>query len=346
MIDCDIHNVLPSVRALFPYLPEWWQHYVEESGFTGPAGENYPAGAPTSTRADARPPDGGPAGSDLGLLRGQLLDGWGVEYGILNCLYSLQGLHNEDFAAALASALNDWQLAEWLQREPRLRASLVVPTQNPQLAAAEIDRLGGHGGFVQVLLPVRSEAPYGKRHFWPLFAAAERHGLPVGLHFGGSPGTPATAVGWPSYYIEEYVDMTQAFQAQVLSLVGEGVFCQYPSLRVVLIESGVTWLPALMWRFDKNWKGLRREVPWLTQPPSHYIREHIRLTMQPFDAPPEPRQILQVIDQLGSEEMLLFASDYPHGHADTLEEALPAGLPPALARRIMDANARAVYRLS
>jgi predicted TIM-barrel fold metal-dependent hydrolase len=44
--------------------------------------------------------------------------------------------------------------------------------------------------------------------------------------------------------------------------------------------------------------------------------------------------------------MLLFASDYPHGHANALEEALPGGLPPALAQRIMDANARALYRLS
>ena len=31
--------------------------------------------------------------------------------------------------------------AEWLDKEPRLRASIVVPPQNPDYAAAEIDRM-------------------------------------------------------------------------------------------------------------------------------------------------------------------------------------------------------------
>jgi 3-phenylpropionate/trans-cinnamate dioxygenase ferredoxin subunit len=33
-------------------------------------------------------------------------------------------------AAAFARALNDWIAKEWLDRDPRLRASIVVPTQN------------------------------------------------------------------------------------------------------------------------------------------------------------------------------------------------------------------------
>ena len=76
-----------------------------------------------------------------------------------------------------------------------------------------------------------------------------------------------------------------------------------------------------MWRFDKEWKGLRREVPWVRRLPSDYIREHIRLTLQPFDAPPGPAHLLRLIDRLGSEEMLLFATDYPHWHGDTPDPA-------------------------
>lgn len=153
MIDCDIHNALPSVQALLPYLPAWWQDYVTESGFTAPDARSYPVGAPILARPDARLAGGAPAGSDLTLLREDVFTTWGADYGILNCVYGISSLHNEDFAAALASALNDCQLAEWLQHEPRLRASLVVPSQNPPLAAAEIDRLGTHPSFVQVLLP-------------------------------------------------------------------------------------------------------------------------------------------------------------------------------------------------
>jgi uncharacterized protein len=235
--------------------------------------------------------------------------------------------------------------AEWLDREPRLRASLVVPSQYPELAAREIERLGGHAGFAQVLLPVRSAMPYGNRCFHPLFAAAVRQNLAVGIHFGGAPGNPPTAAGWPSFYLEEYAGMASVFQSQLLSLVSEGLFDQFPALRVVLIESGCTWLPSLMWRFDKEWKGLRREVPWVRRSPSEYIREHVRLTLQPFDAPPNPDHLLRLVERLGSEEMLLFASDYPHWHDDPPEPVLLDLLSAGLARKIMYNNARALYRL-
>ena len=91
----------------------------------------------------------------------------------------------------MASAVNDWLAAEWLAKEPRLRASMVVPTRVPEMGAEEIDRVGDHPGFVQVLLPVRSEAPYGHRRYLPIFAAADRHNLVVSLQFGGAPGENA-----------------------------------------------------------------------------------------------------------------------------------------------------------
>ena len=46
---------------------------------------------------------------------------------------------------------------------------------------------------------------------------------------------------------------------------------------VALLESGFTWLPAHLWRFDKEWRNLRRLVPWVKRPPSEYVREHVRV---------------------------------------------------------------------
>ena len=66
------------------------------------------------------------------------------------------------------------------------------------------------------------------------------------------------------------------------------MFVEVPRLKVVLMESGVTWLPAWMWRANKTWRGIRAEVPWLEKSPADYAREHVRLTVQPFDAPPAP----------------------------------------------------------
>jgi predicted TIM-barrel fold metal-dependent hydrolase len=66
----------------------------------------------------------------------------------------------------------------------------------------------------------------------------------------------------------------------VASLVAEGVFVEFPDLRAMLIDSGITWLPAPMWRMTKDWKGVRLEVPWVKKGP----RRHHRAPHPPDDA--------------------------------------------------------------
>ena len=56
--------------------------------------------------------------------------------------------------------------------------------------------------------------------------------------------------------------------AHIMSMVTEGVFERFPTLKVVLYEGGVFWLPHMMWRFDKNWKAQRAETPWVQELPS------------------------------------------------------------------------------
>ena len=87
---------------------------------------------------------------------------------MLCCTYAVDSLHNPDAAIAFASAVNDWQVSEWLDKEPRLRGSIVVPSQQPTDAAREIERAARDRRFVQVLLPARSEAPYGDRRYLPI----------------------------------------------------------------------------------------------------------------------------------------------------------------------------------
>ena len=106
----------------------------------------------------------------------------------------------------------------------------------------------------------------------------------------------------------------------------KGVFAKYPGLKVVLLESGVTWLPGFLWRFSKFWRGVRSEVPWVDRSPAEIVRDHVRLTIQPFDAPADPDQVERVIDHLRSDAILLYASDYPHWQFDG-DETVPAGIP-------------------
>jgi predicted TIM-barrel fold metal-dependent hydrolase len=344
VIDCDIHNAVPD-KALLKYLPARWLRHHETIGSRGHIGSAYPRAMKNAARHDSWPPSGLPPGGDLEFMRNQLLDEWQLEYGILNCLHGAGGQVNLEYGAVLCQAVNDWQIAEWLEPEPRLRASIIVAYEDGDLAAAEIDRVGGHPGYVQVLLVARTREPLGHRKYWKMYEAAVRHDLPVGIHFGGAGGGPITGCGWPSHYIEDHGGMPQAFYAQVVSLVTAGVFECFPTLKIVLIEGGFAWLPPLMWRLDQSYKRLREEAPNLTRLPSDYVREHFWITTQPIEEPSQRRFFPQLLEQLAMNDRLMFATDYPHWDFDSPDRALPNELPLALKRAILAENARKLYKL-
>jgi predicted TIM-barrel fold metal-dependent hydrolase len=339
-IDCDVHPTVPGIKALLPYLDAYWRDSVEERGIGSFDSQSYPPNAPITARPDWRGPNGLAATSAAGLA--PVFDLLGAGTAICNCLYGVQMIFAEDLAHVFARALNEWIAREWLDRDPRLRASIVVPLQNVEHAVDEIERCAADRRFVQILVLAMGEVPLGRRHLWPIYAAAERHRLPIGIHAGSSYRHPVTSLGWPSYYIEDYVSQSQGFQSQLASLVCEGVFAKHPGLKVVLLESGVTWLPGFLWRFSKFWRGLRPEIPWVDRPPEEIVRDHVRLTIQPLDAPGDPAAAERAIEHLRSDAILLYASDFPHWQFDG-DAVMPAGIPDAMKTRIMVENPLATY---
>ncbi len=342
-VDCDIHPAVPGMQSLLPYLDEYWREHLIARGTDklNLSLTSYPPNAPISVRPDWKLDDGVP-GSDYAALKRDALDAFGCRFAICNVIYAAQALHSEDMSAVLCSAENNWMACEWLDRDPRLRASISVPTQAPDLAVKEIERCARDNRFVQVLLLAMSEMPLGRRYHWPIYECCERLGLPVGIHAGSTYRHPPSGNGWPSYLVEDYVLQAPAFQSQLLSLVAEGVFQKFPKLKVVMVEAGFTWLPPFLWRADKSWRGVRREIPWVTEPPSEIIRRHVRFTTQPLDAPPESAIMERVIEQIGSDEMLLFSTDYPHWQFDG-EDVVPQGFSKLLLHKIMVDNPMATY---
>jgi hypothetical protein len=138
IIDCDVHPSLTSRAALFPFLTKRWQEHLKSydhhlrTPYIGTT--PYPRSSPLIARRDAWPPTGGVPGSDLAFMRKQHLDPLDVEFGILQVLdlfiFSQQNL---DFGAAIQRAVNEWQLANWTSKEPRLKASILVGRTTPKL---------------------------------------------------------------------------------------------------------------------------------------------------------------------------------------------------------------------
>ncbi|MEN0076562.1 MAG: amidohydrolase family protein [Paracraurococcus sp.] len=350
LIDVDIHPRPKALAELKPFLSErWWQHLQtwgmrQRHGFT--AGQPpFPKAQPLASRRDAWPPNGGTPASDLDFLRFQLLDNFGIDYGVLNPLQpSGQGDRNNAFSAAMAHAVNEWQLECWLRKEPRLRGSVVVPYEDPQASAAEIRKRAGDPNFCQVLMMSRTAEPAGNPRYWPIYEAAAEVGLPVAFHAFGYSGWAMTNGGWPSFYIEEVSEHATSCQNQVISLVVEGAFERIPGLKVVLIECGFAWLPSVGWRLDTHWKSLKSEVPHLTRAPSEQIREHIWVSTQPMEEPERGAHLIDIMGWIGWDR-ILFASDYPHWDFDDPRQALPGLIPAEHRAGIYGGNARALYGL-
>ena len=340
IIDCDVHPTVPGMRTLLPYLEPHWQDSLIERE-VDPVSQSYPPNSPLTARPDLKSRDGR-AGIDAGETADVVFGRWGASHAILNCLYGVQLVNNEDMAFAIARAVNDWIAREWLDRDDRYSASIVIPLLNVERAVAEIERCAGDPRFVQILTLAMGETPLGKRQLWPIYAAAERLGLPLGIHAGSAYRHPVTSLGWTSFYIEDYAAQSLGFQGQVASLVTEGVFQKFPGLKVVLIESGVTWLAPFLWRLGKFWRGVRMEVPWVDRPPAQIMRDHIRLTAQPLDGPADTATLQRALEHLGSDDLLLYASDYPHWQFDG-DQPMPAAIPERLHARLTSANPLATY---
>ncbi|MBO0711568.1 MAG: amidohydrolase [Acetobacteraceae bacterium] len=338
-IDCDLHPDPPRRADLIPYLDAYWRDTVMTRDVDRLDLTSFPSNATPSRRPDWIPREGESAPDRV---RRHVLDRFDLRYAILNCLHGAMVMYNDHFAGALASAVNQWIAHEWLDRDSRLRASITISLQDPERAAEEVARWAADPRFVQVLVLAGGEMPLGRKYYWPIWRAAERAGLAVGIHAGSSYRHAPTQSGFPSYYVEDYVGQMQGLGAQLLSFIAEGVFVAFPALRVVLIESGVTWLPAFMWRLTKDWRGVRTEIPWIKDTPATVIREHVRLTAQPFDTPPDPADLARILDHLGSDDMLLFATDYPHWQFDG-DAVLPPGIPERLNDRMLAKNALETY---
>jgi|LNFM01.1.fsa_nt_gb predicted TIM-barrel fold metal-dependent hydrolase len=350
LIDCDIHARPKALTELKPYLSQrWYDHLMtygtrHRHGFA--KGHPYPKSQPANgARRDAFPPDGSMPGSDLAFMQAQHLDHYGIDYGIMNPLSPTgQGEQNPEFSAAMATAANEWQIDMFAAKDPRLKASVVIPYEDATASAAEIRRRAGDRNYVHVLMMSRPAEAHGRRRYWPIYEAACEAELPIGVHVFGYSGYAATNTGWCSYYIEEMTEHETSCSALVTSMIMEGVFERFPTLKVVLIEAGFAWLAALGWRLDRNWKRLKAEVPHLKKAPSEYIREHFWITTQPMEEPEKPQHLMDVMDWIGWDRVL-FASDYPHWDFDDPHVAIPQSFGEERRRMIFSGNAAKLYGL-
>jgi predicted TIM-barrel fold metal-dependent hydrolase len=339
------------------YMSDDWRAYVGTPGSL-PGGRGarplllafpwyHPQGR---TRDGARLPGGAPAGSDVDVVREQVLDAGGVGRCVLgfgDAMYT-PAMTNPHLAEAVARAANDWTIDRWLAADERFHGLVLAANQSPEAAAEEIRRVGGHPQMVGVLMAGNGIGkPFGNPLCHPIYEAAAELGLPIVIHTGGDAVPDATtqtaAGGLPATYAEYRALAAQPLMTHLVSFIGQGVFERFPDLRLVLMGAGVSWIPSLLWRFDTNYKGFRRETPWVKELPSVYFRRHVAVATCPFDAPQARPGLIRMLEAFrGLEDVLCYGSGYPDRDGDVPAEIAEA-LPEDWRAKVMHDNAAGLF---
>ncbi len=346
-IDTDIHHDYHDLDDLFPYLSQVYRERLRDYGFGLGGGLYANNGGVLGRRGDTLDPedpeDKATAAKNVKNVVKNLLDSAGIDLGILTgaSMYGASAMTDLDYASALCRAFNDYSIDHWLAADHRFRLAMAVCSQDPQGAAAEIDRIGDHPGVVAIILPCGAPRPFGQRFYRPIHEACARHNLTIALHFSGEGSgiNPSpTAAGYPSYYIESRLARPSFYQAHLASFVFEGVFETFPTLKVAMLEGAVGWIPSYVWRMDSDWKGLRHQTPWIARLPSEYVYDHFRFASQPMDEPDTNEDLLTIVRWMHGERTLMFASDYPHWDWDDPAQSFTT-FPKDLRHRIFVENA-------
>jgi len=349
-LDADVHVRWPSNEILMSRLPRSWQdRFLNGAGHTQ-SGLRLNAKHYHPVEFAQTDCVGSPGAQDPAKLREDWMTPHGIDAAILSvydaCTISTFG--DVDYPIELARAVNDWMAEEWLQADDRFFGTIVVATQNPTTAAEEIRRVASkHPRMVQVMLPNGTRQPYGHGFYHPIYQAAVEFGLVIAVH-GGTEGLgtscPPSPNGNPGNWLEWKAAASTVFLAHLTSLVTEGVFTRFPELRVVALETGVAFLAPYLWRFDKNYKGLRSECPWLKELPTEAVRRYFRFGTQGAEPANPPSEFWRLMHSIEAEDLLVYSSNSPRWDAEVPDNSFVLkNCPPQFVDGIRAENALRTY---
>lgn len=356
VIDACAFHEWPTTNALTPYMPEAWRELIlRPSDPSGPAKIKTqplfvnPRGGKLASAFTA---PGLPAASDRDLVTEQLFNDHERGLVVLGYDEGLLGAGNTNYyvARTVATAANDWTAQEWLADEDRFLGMILVASSLPEDAAAEIRRCGQNERFAAVAIGANGMSrPFGHPVYRPIFAACVEMELPVVIQTGSDNmadmTTPPVAGGLPATYGEYRAMSMHSHMSHLASMLVQGVFEEFPRLRVLLVGGGMAWIPSWLWRLDYFYKSSDQDAPWLRQLPSEYFREHVRVSTGGLELPARPEHLKVALRLLPYfDQLLMYASCYPNEDAESPGE-IAGRIPEDWKDRVMHDNARDFFRM-
>ncbi len=354
IIDADFHPMpTPADKQVSEHMSRRWLDYLAKYGM----GHSYsglyaPSQREFTHRLDAI--KNARVGIDPDWAREQVLDAFDMSAVVLTCpqSYILNSGANmpEELSRELMRAFNNALSHTWMAADPRYHAAIVIPRDMANVVD-EIRRCkeGEHGDrFVSVLMSPAGQEPMGRQRYWDIFEAATHYDIPITFHVPGM-GRQITAAGNTNFYGEMHMNFASLPMTLLPSLIFEGVFERFPTLKVALIELGWSWAVPYCWRLDSAYAKLRDEVPHLARKPSEYVRDHVWFTTQPIEEPErreDTESVYQMFEEAGFADRLMYSSDYPHWDFDSPYESVPVTFPIERRRRMLGQNASKLFKIA
>lgn len=351
VIDADVHiNDTPGELA--PYCDKPWRLSLETAQQAPHRYLSIPGYAPEYGGSQPVWPGGHHETRNVrsaAEMREQL-DALGIDVGVLfpDHLLLLATFPQREYAAAIARAYNAWLLDKWCGREQGLKGLLVAAPQDPPDAVREIEKYAGEEGIVGVYLPCAGlHTLYGHEKYDPVFAAAERLGLPILLHAVQTMNSAFPFNGLDQFetkFGRHALSHTMSLMVNMLRMVETGVPVRYPNLKIAFVEGGLSYMPHMMMRLDKEYVERRREVPFYPDRPSRAMRSFYICT-QPIEEPENMRDLQKLIELFHGEDRVMFASDWPHHDFDHPNIIRNSPLPLELKKKILGENAMTFFNI-
>src|SRR6267378_4175170 len=247
---------------------------------------------------------------------------------------------------AMYRAYHRW-MADYCGAYPeRLGGLILVGTRDVQSGLEEIRRWGKSRWAWAVMAYAPYGVPLDHPSLEPVWAAAQEHDLAVVLHTFTvmPPYAPGGLDTWENLWLQRSAAHPWCGMRNMASLIGAGVLDRYPDLRLGVLEAGHGWLPFWAKRLDEHAQSVARALPPLKQTPSDYITSgRIFQTIEMS----EGVELTKAVIQLLGEDILMYASDYPHGESwfpKSVDTVLAWDLPERLKRKLFWDNALRFYR--
>jgi len=220
-------------------------------------------------------------------------------------LLAYSSITDNDYLVAISKAYNNYVHDKWLKYSPRFKSVALMPFPEVEESIKEMRRCVNELGFSGVFVAAVGFGLLGDKKYHRFYEEAEKLGAAVAVHGGHA---TAEYMRYTKFIQRHTIGFPVSNMMQMMHMTYEGVFENFPNLRVGYLEAGCTWVPYMLDRMDEEWeKRGWFEAPGCKKLPSEYIKSGNVF----IHAEPGEKLIPQVIEFMGSNR-LMYASDWPH----------------------------------